>query len=335
MEKKPVLGILLGDSAGVGPELVAKVAASGFLSKYCNPVIIGDARIFERGLKTIGKTVPFSIVQGDEPFSWEDGIPVLDEKNQNPDEIVMGKAQEVCGKADLQMIETGVTLYQQGKIDGFCFAPLNKAAMIMGGSRFESEHHQLAELFHVTTPYGEINVLDHLMTTRATSHIPIEKVSAELTKTAVLNSIFLLDQTMKSAGNLAPKIAVSALNPHCGENGLCGREEIDVIAPAVEQAQREGVDVSGPYSADVLFYRAFAGEFDGVVTMYHDQGQIALKLRGFERGVTVAGGMPAPITTCAHGSAYDIAGTGKVGTTSFENAVKIAVKMAQTAKNKN
>ena len=116
---------MLGDSAGVGPELVAKVAASGFLSKYCNPVIIGDARIFERGLKTIGKTVPFFIVQGDEPFSWEDGIPVFDEKNQNPDEIVMGKAQAVCGKADLQMIETGVTLYQQGKIDGFCFAPVS------------------------------------------------------------------------------------------------------------------------------------------------------------------------------------------------------------------
>ena len=120
----------------------------------------------------------------------------------------------------------------------------------------------------------------------------------------------------------------AALNPHCGEGGKCGREEIDVIAPAIEKAREMGIDADGPFPSDILFIKAFNGDFDGVVTMYHDQGQIALKLKGFDQGITIAGGLPAPIVTCAHGTAYDIAGKGVVKTSAFENAVKMAAKMA-------
>jgi 4-hydroxythreonine-4-phosphate dehydrogenase len=124
---------------------------------------------------------------------------------------------------------------------------------------------------------------------------------------------------------------LAALNPHAGENGLCGREEIDVIEPAIEAMRAKGIDVSGPYPSDVLFIKAFSGDFDGVVTMYHDQGQIALKLKGFDEGITIAGGLPAPIVTCGHGTAYDIAGKGIARTSAMENAVKMTCRLASNS----
>jgi 4-hydroxythreonine-4-phosphate dehydrogenase len=143
-----------------------------------------------------------------------------------------------------------------------------------------------------------------------------------------MRAVRLANTSLKNSGIEKPRLALAALNPHAGENGQCGREEIDIIAPAIKEAQAMSIDASGPYPSDITFIKAFAGEFDGVVTMYHDQGQIALKLRGFDEGITIAGGLPAPIVTCAHGTAYDIAGKGVVKTSAFENAVKMASRMA-------
>ena len=325
---KPIIGILLGDSTGVGPELVAKVAASGFLTEQCRPVIIGDVRVFENGLKIIGKTTSYYAVEDVAEADWKKGIPVLDQHDQNPAEIVLCKISAECGKADNDMIKTAVKLYKDGKIEGFCFAPFNKSAMIQGGCTFESEHHLMANLFGVTGPFGEINVVGNLCTTITTSHIPIKEVSNHLTVDSIMRAVELSYKTLKGMGIENPRIAVAALNPHCGEEGLCGREELDVIIPAIEKAREQGIDAKGPYSSDILFIKAFDGEFDSAVTMYHDQGQIALKLKGFFDGITIAGGQPAPIVTCAHGTAYDITGKGTVKTSSFENAVKTCTKMA-------
>lgn len=332
---KPVLGILLGDTTGVGPELIAKIAVSGFLTEQCRPVIIGDIRVFENSLKIIGGTVAHYVISDVCEADWEKGIPVLDMKDQNPGEIALGKISAECGKAVLNMIKTASKLYSDGKIEGFCFAPFNKAAMIEGGCSFESEHHLLANLFGVTGPFGEINVVGNLSTTRTTSHIPIKDVSSHITVESILRAVKLSYETIKGMGVKEPTIGVAALNPHCGENGLCGREELDVIAPAIEEAKKLGINAKGPYSSDILFIKAFDGEFDSVVTMYHDQGQIALKLKGFKGGITIAGGQPAPIVTCAHGTAYDIAGKGIVDTASMENAVKMCAKMALVKQNKN
>ena len=149
-----------------------------------------------------------------------------------------------------------------------------------------------------------------------------------LTIEKIYRAITLCHKTLKMAGFASPRIGVAALNPHCGEGGLCGREEIDVIGPAIEKAKADGMNAMGPFSSDILFYKAFGGDFDGVVTMYHDQGQIALKLKGFDGGITIAGGQPVPVVTCGHGTAYDIAGKNIVHTTSFENAIKMASQMA-------
>ena len=328
MERKPILGILLGDGAGVGPEIIAKLAAANFFEKYCHPVFIGDIRIFNRALNAVGANVEIRTINDPTEAIWDGKCNIVNRNNLSCEEAPIGELTVACGKANLDMLTYAVELYKAKKIEGFCFGPLNKAGMKEAGCKFESEHHLLAHEFNHTAPFGEINVCGELWTTRTTSHIPIKDVSAALSVNSIMRAITLANVSLKNSGIERPRLAIAALNPHCGENGLCGREEIDVIKPAIEEARKQGIDASGPYPSDITFIKAFRGEFDGVVTMYHDQGQIALKLKGFEQGITIAGGLPAPIVTCAHGTAYDIAGKGIVKTSAFENAVKMAARMA-------
>lgn len=328
MERKPILGILLGDGAGVGPEIIAKLAAANFFEEYCHPVFIGDIRIFNRALNAVGANVEIRTINDPTEAIWDGKCNIVNRNNLSCEEAPIGELTVACGKANLDMLTYAVELYKAKKIEGFCFGPLNKAGMKEAGCKFESEHHLLAHEFNHTAPFGEINVCGELWTTRTTSHIPIKDVSAALSINSIMRAITLANVSLKNSGIERPRLAIAALNPHCGENGLCGREEIDVIKPAIEEARKQGIDASGPYPSDITFIKAFRGEFDGVVTMYHDQGQIALKLKGFEQGITIAGGLPAPIVTCAHGTAYDIAGKGIVKTSAFENAVKMAARMA-------
>ncbi len=329
MEQKPIIGVLLGDATGVGPELVARLAARSYFDDYCRPVIIGDARVFELGAKIAGVDAPYAAISDLSEARWPGPVPLLDQKDLDPaTDFEVGKISVKSGASVLSMIKLAANLFNGGKIQGFCFAPFNKEAMKKAGCAFESEHHLLADIFGHKGPFGEINVVGNLWTTRTTSHIPIKDVSANLSQNTILRAIHLADASLKSSGLVRPRLGIAALNPHAGENGLCGREEIDVIGPTLEQARSEGIDVAGPFPSDILFIKAFRGDFDGVVTMYHDQGQIALKLKGFDEGVTIAGGLPAPIATCAHGTAYDIAGKGIAKTSAFENAVKITCRMA-------
>jgi len=331
-EDKPVLGIILGDATGVGPEIVAKVAANGVLNTYCRPVIIGDLRVLRMGMEIADVSFPYAVIEDVSEADFSKGLQVLDQKNLDPKEIQIGKLNSYCGKVSGDMLIKAVNLYKEGKIDGFCFAPLNKAAMKMGGHKFESEQMLFAHHFNWTEPFGEVNVFDDLWSSRVTSHIPIKDVSNKLNSEAITRSIRLLYNTMTRAGEKDIRIAVAALNPHGGENGLCGTEEIDIIKPALEESKRQGIKVLGPYPADILFIKAFNGEFNAAVTMYHDQGQIAMKLKAFEHGITIAAGLPAPIATCSHGTAYDIAGRGIAKTTAFENAVKMTSRIAQNDK---
>ncbi len=331
MDKKPTIGILLGDAAGVGAELIAKCAISDFYSNYCKPVLIGDLRIFQRALEILQAVdkIKVQVIENIDDADWEKGFPFLDQKNLDPIDHPFAVMSAKSGKACLDMMDLGVKLWQDNKIDGFVFGPFNKVTLHDGGCAFESEHHYLANMLDHKEPFGEINVTNGLYTTRTTSHIPIKDVSDNLTLESIGRAIALSYKTLTSAGIENPIIGVAALNPHCGEDGQCGREEIDVIGPAIEAAQKEGINAKGPYSSDIVFHKALVNkEFDSVVTMYHDQGQIALKLIGFEGGITVAGGLPIPIVTCGHGTAYDIAGKGIVKTASFENAIKQCSKMA-------
>jgi len=326
--QRPIIAILLGDGAGVGPEIVAKLAIQAFFKNICRPVIVGDVRLIERAFGILKASVPLQVVSNIAQVHWDGDLAVLDRKDQNPTEIPFGKLTIEAGKANLEGLSFCVDLYKQKIIEGICYAPFNKAGLKEAGINLESEQHYLARLFNHTGPFGEINVLGNLWTTRTTSHIPINQVSNHLTIESILRAIRLANMSLQNSGVEKPRLAVAALNPHAGEHGLCGREEIEVIEPAIAKAREMDIDASGPYPSDITFIKAFRGEFDGVVTMYHDQGQIALKLRGFDEGITIAGGFPAPIVTCAHGTAYDIAGKGFVKTSAFENAIKMAVRMA-------
>ena len=337
MSSKPILGILLGDPAGVGPEIVAKLCVNRFYDEYCRPILIGDKRVLDRAFDVIGASAAVEVIEKAEDADWGKSIPMIDRKNADPADIPFATATVEGGKSCVDAMNVALDLYKDGKIAGFCFGPFNKAmlkedpAMLKeDGTHYESEHHYIAHMLGHTAPFGEINAVGKVWTTRTTSHIPIKEVSDHLTLETIGRAITLMYATLQNAGIAEPKIAVAALNPHAGENGTCGREEIDVITPAIEEANKKyNTDkITGPYPSDTLFVKAFRGDFDGVVTMFHDQGQIALKVIGFDEGITIAGGFEIPIVTGGHGTAYDIAGKNIVKTSAFENAVKMCAQMA-------
>ena len=216
-----------------------------------------------------------------------------------------------------------------GHVDAICFAPLNKQAMKMGGLKHDDELHHFAQYLGVTGYFCEFNTLRGLWTSRISSHVPLSQVAGYITRERILEATRLIYHSLQANGVAAPRVAVAGFNPHNGDGGTCGREEVDIIAPAVAELNAQGLPVVGPFSPDTIFLRARQGELDAIVTMYHDQGQIAIKLMGFSQGVTVQGGLPIPITTPAHGTAYDIAGKGLANADAMANAFAIAARMGR------
>ena len=221
-----------------------------------------------------------------------------------------------------------IDLALAGKLDGISFAPLNKGAMYKGGWKFPDEHQMFAKLTDHTGFFGEMNVIKEFSTFRVTSHVALREAVGMVTSERITSAIHLAQDTLRAAGHAKPRIGVAALNPHCGENGLFGDEEIRIIRPTVDQLRASGIDCTGPISSDAIFLKALRGEYDGVVMMYHDQGQIATKLLGFNKGVTVTAGLKTVFTTPAHGTAYDIVGQGKADPGAMEHALRLAAQIA-------
>jgi len=313
------LTLLPGDRNGIGPELLAKFLAEPAGYDGIDLEVLGDPDVVAEGAEAAGVNLDASAFRHT-PFLPVDGIATT-------------RAQETAeaGRECLDLLVHASKRVLDGVSDGVVFAPLNKTAMHLGGLTHEDEMQFLADELAWDGLYGELNVMDKidsLWTTRVTSHIPLKDVAKHITHDAVLGAIRFADTTLKNAGFAAPRVGVAALNPHAGDGGNFGMEEIEVIAPATATAVGEGIDAVGPLPSDTIFVRATKGQFDVVVTMYHDQGQIAMKLMGFGRGVTVLGGLPVPIATCAHGTAYDIAGKGIATPESFKNAFAICTAMA-------
>ena len=257
----PVIGIILGDGSGVGPEIVAKLAKKGVLEQYGRPVILGDPKLWEYTLNRFNLDVSWHLYESPEQIDWEHGIPLLQAGEQPPEKITFCKVCPICGKACIDMIQYAVNLYLQGKIQGVCYAPLNKAAMKLAHNPVASETELFALYLNQKNGFGEINMLEQVWTTRVTSHIPLREISDHLSIESISESIRLADCTLKRAGYKSPLIGVCALNPHGGEGGLCGDEEIRIIGPAVQKEKNQGICVSGPYPADTLFQQAFDGKF--------------------------------------------------------------------------
>jgi 4-hydroxythreonine-4-phosphate dehydrogenase len=207
------------------------------------------------------------------------------------------------------------------------FTPFNKKAMRLAYPGYDDEIRFVRDVLKTSVAASEFNVLGNLWNARVTSHLPLSEVASAITEGAILRSLTLADQCMRAAGFARPRIAVAGLNPHAGDGGNFGHEEIDIIEPAVRQAAQQGLAVQGPFPSDTVFLRARNGDFDAVLTMYHDQGQIAMKLMGFDRGITLIGGFPFPICTPAHGTAYEIAGRGIANLGACREALSLAIRM--------
>ncbi|WP_243844359.1 4-hydroxythreonine-4-phosphate dehydrogenase PdxA [Salinibacterium sp. ZJ454] len=317
----PRIALTLGDPAGIGPELAAKLLARPGSLDAAEVYVLADASELEAAARIAGVQIPLA----DEPTP---GHAVLLDDSSAPTEPIPAQQVSVeAGARVMHQLTRALQLANDGKIDAIVFTPLNKTSLKLAGMNHEDELRWFAHELGHTGVTSELNVLEDLTTARVTSHIPISEVAQHIKAPAVTAAIELLNETLLGSGLAAPRIGVCALNPHGGENGNFGREEIDEIAPGVEAARELGIGVEGPFPSDTIF-AAKRHDFDGIVTMYHDQGQIAMKLIGFDRGVTIQGGLPVVIATPAHGTAFDIVGKGIAGTGATEHAFDLAVSIA-------
>jgi 4-hydroxythreonine-4-phosphate dehydrogenase len=323
------IGLLLGDPAGVGPEVAAKVLDRHRDDEDVRFIVIGTEAVLQAGARVAEVELAVSAVAAGGAVPQDVPGPLLMAIDDNgATDIPKGEASRAAGLYALRSLQAAVAAAQAGQIDAIVYAPLNKHAMNLAGFGEVDEMHYLARLFGINHFCTELNLLDALWTARATSHLPLREVAEHLTVELVIEATHLGVATMKRAGIAAPRIAVAGLNPHAGDGGTIGREDLDVIAPAVEALQREGLDVRGPVSPDTVFVAAYRGAYDLVVTMYHDQGQIALKALGFERVVTLLGGLPVPAITASSGSAYDITGRNKASPDALVKACGLARQLA-------
>jgi 4-hydroxythreonine-4-phosphate dehydrogenase len=269
-------------------------------------------------------------VSSDADLSKEQLAPVfIDLGHLDPASVILATATAEGGRFALTNYRQALTMARDGRADAVCFTPFNKNAMRLAHPVYDDEISFSADVVGLKGPASEFNMLEGLWNARVTSHIPLAEVASNITGERVLRALKLTDASMRTAGFERPRIAVAGLNPHAGDGGNFGREEIDAIGPAVEEAIAQGIATEGPFPADTVFLRARSGAFDAVLTMYHDQGQIAMKLMGFDRGVTLLGGFPFPICTPAHGTAYDIAGKGIANVGAARAAILLAAEMAQ------
>ena len=326
----PVVALTLGDAAGIGPELTARLLSQSDITAKANVVLIGDPWLWQDGQDIASTTVATQAVQSlaEVRARPDTRLPAfLAVDSIAKDQVQRSQALAACGTSALQMLNLCMDGTKRGEVDAICFAPLNKFALKQGGMNHEDELHHFAQYLGVTGYFCEFNTLGDLWTSRVSSHIPLKEAASMLTTERIVASARLIYKSLQASGTAEPKVAIAAFNPHGGDGGSCGREEIDIIAPAVAELRATGFPVDGPFPADTIFLKAQDGQYQAIVTMYHDQGQIAIKLMGFSKGVTVQGGLPVPITTPAHGTAYDIAGKGKANVNAMLNAFNIATRM--------
>ena len=323
MTKKKI-AILLGDPSGIGPELTSKLLNEK-ITDEANIVVIGEKKILEDGEKISGKKTNLKFVENFDEIEFDDKTKFfLDISKGTNRTYKYGEVSAESGASVLEAMDKAMELVNSKKIDAINFAPMNKTSLMMGGCPYNDEHDYFQNKLNMKEFCCEFNVVDNFWTARVTSHIPIKEVPANITRENILKPIKLLDKTLKMSGIEKPRIAVQALNPHAE----FGTEEKDEIIPAIEEAKKMGINADGPLPCDTSFITAFKNKnHDCIVGMYHDALQCGLKAFGFDRGVTVSGGLTVPITTPAHGTAFDIVTKNQANLEPMLNSFKLALKM--------
>ena len=328
-QNKINIAILLGDPSGIGPELVTRLLAEEITSN-ANIVVIGEKNILENGEKISGKSANLKFVEDFNEIDFQIGNKFfLDISKGKNHDYKLSECSKESGESVLSALDLALELAKENKIHSINFGPFNKTSLKLGGNKHSDELHLMAEKLNVKNFFCEFNVIDNFWTARVSSHIPIKEVPNYVKKEKILEPIKLINEAMKLNGIKTPRVAVQALNPHAE----FGTEEKEEIIPAIEEAKKMGINADGPLPCDTSFITAYKNKnYDCIVGMYHDALQAGLKAFGFDRGITVQGGLPLPITTPAHGTAFDIAGKNEANLEPTLNSFKIALRMAE---NKN
>ncbi len=326
---RPVIGVTIGDPAGIGPEISVKALLEPSLFSLCKPVIIGDLAVLKKVSDRLKLKVNFRVLNSPAEAEGERGlIEIVDLKNVNVENLIIGEISAEAGRASIQYIERAVEYALKGEIDAIATAPINKKAINMTGSKHIGHTELLASLCGVDEPLTMFWV-KNLRIFFLTRHVPLAEAIKAVRKDRIIHMTLNVEKMLRRLGIKKPKIAVAALNPHASDNGLIGREEIEEIIPAVRELQEMGLKVAGPLPADSVFHQALIGRYDAVLSLYHDQGHIAAKTLDFYGAVAVTLGLPFIRTSVDHGTAYDIAWKGLANPSSLVEAIKLAAKLAR------
>ncbi len=325
IEDNSILAITMGDPAGIGPEITAKLFAENL--HHPSTIVLGDASVLARTASGLGMSLSIRDISGPEDAEFQPGTLEVISLSDFPDGEAGGEIRADFGAASFDYVRHGIELAGAGRIAGVVTAPIHKEALSAAGVPYPGHTEMLADLGGADD-YSMMLVNDELRVVLVSIHVPLRRAIEELSTQSVLRAIRLAKTGCRELGIGSPRIAVAGLNPHAGENGLFGNEDRDIIAPAIELAAGEGLEVTGPYAGDTIFMRARRGEFDVVVAQYHDQGLIPIKYLGIEQGVNITVGLPFIRTSVDHGTAFDIAGRGIADPSSLRAALVTASKMA-------
>jgi len=325
---KPVIAVTMGDAAGIGPEIIARSFARGALFGFCRPFVIGDADRMRAASAIVGAELDIRRIDGPDTATWQPGSMACLHVPGIPRDLPFGQSSAIAGEGAYQYLVTAARLALAGEVDAICTAPLNKEALHAAGHPFPGHTELLAHL--TSTPeVSMMLVADRLRVIHVTTHVGLLDAIERIEPGGVMRTIARGRAALQQAGLDDPRIGVCGINPHAGEGGLFGRgEEEEKIVPAIEDAVGRGWDIEGPLPADTLFYRAARGDFDLVVAMYHDQGHGPVKVMGIEAGVNVTVGLPVIRTSVDHGTAFDIAGTGRADERSLLAALRSATTLS-------
>lgn len=320
---KPIVGVTMGDPAGVGPEIIAKALMDRGILELCRPVVFGSRAVMEEAFGICGLKAEINVLDGAN-FEYKDGlVNVFDIDNVDIKSLERGKISGACGKAAYEYIERAVELAMEGKIQAIATAPVNKESLREANVPFIGHTEMLEELTGVTNPLTMFQV-ESLRIFFLTRHVSLRKACDLVTEERVYQMIKRSFAALDRLGVKGPVLAVAALNPHSGEHGLFGDEEEKEIRPAIKRAADEGYDVTGPFPADSVFHFALKEKYDAVISLYHDQGHIASKMVDFEKTVSITNGLPFLRTSVDHGTAFDISGKGIASGTSMIEAIRLA-----------